>query len=306
MKRFLLTADWHLRGERPRCRMDADWLASQRADIRWVVDTANAQKVPLVIVGDIFHLPRVATEVVNMLIAELARCGQTLILAGNHDLPYHSYSHVEKCSFGTLRQMPAILEMGQGFHGFGDGMVGGPFGLDEPADAPIRFIHRLIFPDEKSRPMGVECGQTAQELLEEFPSQKWIFTGDYHHAFHYENGGRHVVNPGCLNIQAADMIGYSPRVALVDIEKESVEWLNLPAVETLTTDQYLVKAAEKEERMEAFLDAVSTGGAVSLSFADNLEAKIAQAQADPKIGPGVLATARQAISEIMAEVKSEK
>lgn len=305
MIKFLLTADWHLRGERPRCRMDADWVDSQRQDIRWVVSTANDFRVPLVLVGDIFHLPRVATEVVNMLISELALAENPVyILAGNHDLPYHSYDHVEKCSFGTLRQMPNIVEMGPEF--VQGNICGAPFGLDKPAPTLARFVHRLVFPDDKSRPMGVECGQIAEELLAEFPEQTWIFTGDYHHAFHFEQNGRHVVNPGCLNIQAADMIGYSPRVALVDLKRESVEWLNIPAAATITTDQYLVKAAEKEERIEAFLDAVSTGGAVSLSFADNLAAKIQQAKSDPKISPEILQNAERAISEIMAEVKSEK
>ena len=31
--KILITADWHIKGERPICRMEEDWLESQRQTI---------------------------------------------------------------------------------------------------------------------------------------------------------------------------------------------------------------------------------------------------------------------------------
>ena len=266
---------------------------------------ANLRGLPLVLVGDIFHLPRVATEVVNMAIGELRAAFEPVyLLAGNHDLPFHAYEHADKCSFGTLAHVFPEL---QGEHG-PQGVDAAPFGLDKQGTAPIRFIHRLIFPDAKARPFGVEVGQTAEELLAEFPDNKWIFTGDYHLAFHFEMDGRHVVNPGALNVQAADMIDYSPRIAVVDTDAGLVEWVEIPQAESITTDVYLQETAAKDERLGAFLDAVAAGGAVSLSFRDNLEAKLAKgldalgAKADPR----AVAMVPAIVTQILQECKNEK
>lgn len=275
--KLLITADWHIRGTAPRCRTDEDWLESQRLDVAFVVDTAISTGATLCIVGDIFHTPRSSTRSVNMLIAELQRVplGQLFILAGNHDLPYHSYDHVNDSSIGTLLQyFPELNHISNGVMGPVDAY---PFGLDKPGKAPLRFIHRLIFPDNESRPMA-ECGQTAEELAQEFPDNQTIICGDYHHSFTKTfPSGQAVINPGCLNIQAADMIGYLPKVCILDTETGIQEWVNIPQRENTATAEYLVIEKERDERLETFLSTVEAAGAVSLSFRDNLDKRAVKA-----------------------------
>lgn len=269
--KVLFTADWHLRGERPRCRTDLDWLEAQRKDIAFIVEQANQKAKALYIAGDIFHLPRVSTEVVNMALAELAKSTvPVVILAGNHDLPYHSYENVERCSFGTLRRSGFLTEL----NGPDYPICGWAFGLDKDCPSPVRVLHRLVFPNNESRPIeGI--GQTAEEVLAEFPGNRLIVTGDYHHSFVFEGqNGRTLINPGCINIQAADMIGYHPKVVVVDTDTHTCEWLDIPQPEgSVVTDQYLEEVKLRDERIDAFLDAVSSGGGISLSFTDNVHKK---------------------------------
>lgn len=269
IRRFLHTADWHLVGTAPRCRKDADWLDTQRQMIRFLVSTANAHKVPLVACGDIFDKPRVSTATVNMALEELSKAlFGVFILEGNHDLEGHLASSLPTVSLGTLLQVfPRIPQI----DGIQDAQ---PFGLDKPTGAKVAFTHQLVFRDEKSRPPMAK-GLTASELLDQFPDAKWIFTGDYHHAYHFEQGGRHVVNPGCTIIHAADMIGQVAKCALVDIDAGSVEWIEIPDDPANLSDGHLRTEEERVSRIEAFLEKVQgQGEAKILDFAVGLATKM--------------------------------
>lgn len=314
--RFLLTADWHVQGERPRCRRDPDWLLTQQQAIRFVVDLANERECPLFILGDIFNTPRVATPVVVMLGGELLRAKVPVrILAGNHDLPYHRYENVNDCSFGILRQYFQELTP-TNFH-WNDQITAAPFGKDNgDVLAWIAFTHQLVFPDEASRP-GPAVGKTASELCDQFPNARWIFTGDYHHAFDvevlparlegYQDGDPgdlvRVVNPGCLLRQAADMLNYQPKVAIVDTDEGTVEWVDVPdpgelQLEGVVTDDYLREAEVRDEKVSAFIEAIQSRGAVSLSFRENL----LKALDDPTITTGV----REIVLEVLNNTNLEK
>lgn len=266
--KLIVTADWHIRQEAPRCRLDPEWLETQRSGIRAVSRHAARHKVPVIHTGDLFHHPRVATEAVNMVLEELRRGFEYgfYLMAGNHDLPFHSIENLPQSSIGTiLHTYPTpeelnIQQRGQRFDW-------AHFGTDRHHEGEIRLIHRLIWPDAKARPAVIEdVGQTAEELLEEFPENKWILCGDYHHHFHFEKDGRHVVNPGCLNIQAADMIGYTPGCYLVDTDSGLVEFLPIPDEGSLVTDVYLKDAEIREDRMAALAVKLESGEKVSFDF----------------------------------------
>lgn len=269
--KFILTADWHLRMDRPRCRLDEDWLQTQRSHIRKVQELASKWQVPVIHTGDLFHHPRVATEVVNMAIDEIKKFHYGFyLLAGNHDLPYHSVDNIQQSSIGT------VLHMVQTPHTFPwSGFVWAHFGQDKTAELPadIRLLHRLVWPDEATRPSVVDdIGQTAQELMQEFP-ERIICCGDYHHRFVFKSGNRMVINPGCLNIQAADMIGYTPGVYLVDPDPRADDprFLEIPDDGSIVTDAYLRESELREDRMDALVSRLQSGSAVTLDYDTNVD-----------------------------------
>lgn len=278
--KWIITADWHVRGDRPRCRTDVDWIAFQRSCIREVFDLALSQGAEVRVVGDIFHTPRIATEALCVLVEEFTRFhragGTARILAGNHCLPYHSYDLVSQCSFGVLRGLVPELESS-------DRVDAAPFGRDNPTGAEFAFTHRLVFPDKGSIPPGCEA-MVAREVLDQFPS-RFVFTGDYHHAFlaeaqdDWKGHRRFLLNPGCLNRQTVDMADYHPRVAIFDTDAPSelaVQWVDLRTDldPTFVTREHIEMAEERDARIEAFVQRIASSKGITLSFMDNLEARL--------------------------------
>lgn len=268
--RFVLTADWHLREDRPRCRKDENWLGTQKSALNSIFAICDKTKANLYVVGDIFHRSNEFKMVrdVQILADDLERVGLKLYyLCGNHDLKYHSSLNLNSSAIGLLRSSNNCRLIKDN-----------PFeNLDAPNfdemprdDVDYLFLHTLCFPDMKSMPPNVNA-VCAKDLLEEFPKVNWIFTGDYHRNFHYKWKGRHVVNPGCLLRQASDMKDYECGVYYIDTEKEIVDFIRIIDNEELVDDSYIVEQKERDERIDDFVSKLGETKAVSLDFIDNVE-----------------------------------
>lgn len=281
--RVLVTADWHVGGARPRCRLDEDWIGAQETDILAVWKIAEEQRVDSIwILGDLFDTPRVSTEAVNMVLRvfEKAPC-EIRILCGNHDLPYHNFGELERSSIGIVLHKYKMLASDPKVF-----LAAYPFGT-EPEYARLssemqengEFIwatHRLTFPNATFRPVeGI--GYLAQDLLDGCPAARLIMTGDYHHAFDYVGpDGRRVITPGCLNIQDADMADYQPMVFILETAGLFVKKVPLPVQGKVTT-AYLEQEHAAAEMRQSFIAALSSGRISMRTFSAALAEKIAVA-----------------------------
>jgi len=273
MSKFICTADWHLRSDRPRCRLDEDWFAFQEGIVEWIVETANNYNCGIKIIGDIFDTPNVPANVIAMFLRQISKCKEgTQFIAGNHDLPYHSIDNLSNSAIGIVYE--AAQHHSKIYHGMTCGLWL-DFGEKEKGleRTGLVFTHRLVFENSKTIPPNVHA-ITAAELLEEYPNAKWIFTGDNHHAFHYEKKGRHVVNSGCITRQASDFIEYQPIIYYVDTDENIVEAIPIPDTGAMVTDAYIQEANAREDRIGAFVEGVKKNGKISLSFTDNIEAAL--------------------------------
>lgn len=299
--KILLTADWHIRGDRPRCRIDEDWIESQRQDIQAVVDIARREKVDEAwVLGDLFHQPRAATEAVNMVLVglkDLREVCPVYILPGNHDLPYHDYGNLEQSSLGiVLKSFPELRtrEEPRGLT-----IAAAPFGLD-PVDphADVWATHQLTFENDETKP-PMAGGKIAQDLLDEAPGVHIVVTGDYHRGYVYTGAdGRRVITPGCLNIQAADMVDYKPRVYIWDTATDQIDAHYLPINSVVIVTDYLEAEKERDERMDRCLEVATAAASVALSFTDNLKA----AAEGPGVSPGV----KGIINEILDHLNKDR
>lgn len=286
--RAIITADWHIRATRPRCRIDNDWLETQRKALNQIVEISTKKKAPVMVVGDLFHSNSdTSFECIQMVQQMADKLGELYILAGNHDLPYHSSENLDKSAIGVLlnsnnvhlikdyltkwnleQEYPYIISAGN---------------FDEEDDelAEIVFKHVLTIPSE-DKPDFVDC-ETPESLLEKFPNAKWIFTGDYHHNFHYEKKGRHIVNSGCLLRQASDMKDYQCGVYFVDTDEEIVEFIPIIDNEDLIDDSYILQENERNERIESFVDKLRKTKGVSLDFIDNVQNEMKRNDFEPEL-----------------------
>jgi len=282
----IITSDWHLRKDVPvsRPETEEEWADFQFHKIGDMQNYAEDSDLDIYLIGDIYERSQPYMGVIGRLKQQFENFPLSLIkLAGNHDLPYHSWDNMINSGW-FLSPGKDLAKTDRGaFH----------FGTDlKRKKARIVFTHQLVFPDEKSRPY-MAGGKTAQELLDEFPNAVWIFTGDYHKAFHYENNGRHVVNPGCLTRQKASEEDYDTGFYVVDTFKNHVEFVSVGDNVQMNT-QHLQKSKERESRIEAFMEIVESKGKVSLSYKDNLDKKLL----NKKINTGI----RTIITEIRTEL----
>ena len=265
MPKMIITADWHIRATRPRCRIDSDWMDTQRKALIQVMEISEKKKAPIVVVGDIFHSNSDTNfECINM-VQMLAECANGLyILAGNHDLPYHSSENLNKSAIGVLFQSEKIFKIEELSHEFSAGNFD-----EERLSMPYMFIHTLTIPS-KDKPDYIDC-ETPESLLKKYPTAKWIFTGDYHKNFHYEKEGRHVINSGCLLRQASDFKDYQCGVYFVDTDENIVEFIPIIDKEDLIDDSYIMQENERNERIESFVDKLKKTENVSLDFIENAQ-----------------------------------
>lgn len=285
--KILITADWHVKGERPICRLDDNWIESQRKTIAQIREVFECNMCDQIwIVGDLFDAPRCSTEAVNMLVEELLKFpeGSVKVLCGNHDLKDHNYDNLNVCSIGTIKQIfgdiPSNIETYM--KGRSYTVSAKPFGLDEENDSDIVCTHQLTFPDEATR--GIFGGATAEELLARWPKAKFILTGDYHHGFIYkkvpdislndEKYARFVITPGCTNIQKADELDYEPMVVVLDLARLDIQPVYLDPQHENCTRDHIEARERKEEQFEQVVETIKGSVDISLDFDSNLEMQV--------------------------------
>jgi len=272
--KLIISADYHLRETLPRCRKDANWLLSQELILNSIADNANKYDASVCIVGDLFHTPQVPAKIIIMFLNFVSRVKNNVyLLAGNHELSWHSWANVDNCSFGVLNKImqeqktnllsPESIGL---WSNFNEDFTGND-------KTGIRFLHRLVFPSEKDKPPKVDAC-TAEDVVNEFPNEKWIFTGDYHRAFHYKKQGRHLINPGCITRQASDAADYQPSVYFIDTETDEIKLIELPDDINMVTDEHIQQKNDREDRITAFVSLIKNSKGVSLDFADNIEKMI--------------------------------
>ena len=269
-RNFLFSSDQHLTGSKPVARLDLDWNMTQRLALRFLVDTANTHEVPLVFGGDLIDHARIATDIVVMAIQELQNAKHgVFLIAGNHDLEDHATFNIDKGSIGVFLsifpKIPSIPGVQSANH----------FGEDVDDVSPVLFTHQLIFKDEASRP-PMARGLTASDLLAKYPGAQWIFTGDHHAAWHHEEAGRHVVNPGNMIAHNASMIEVEALCALIDLDSTdaTVTWIPIPDDPEMLTRDHLDTKAAKVDRLSGFMERVKEAGGHTLTFKDKLEARM--------------------------------
>jgi DNA repair exonuclease SbcCD nuclease subunit len=266
------------------------WFKTQKMQLEYISDMAHGRHIPIVIGGDIFHRPVISDSYKNMFLDVFA--AQTLfIIAGQHVLENHNLDDVNSTSFGVISKMPNIHYPGSiGMYAHFNEEVSG-------TETGLYFLHRLVFADKKSMP-PTDKAITAEQILDEYPNAKWIFLGDVHNGFHYENKGRHVLMAGSMNRQRSDMIDYKPVIWEVDTSTGKVEPIFIPDDVTVVTDRFV---AERDRKLNSFTgfvklmkDHLKDGQKVTLDYRENVEIAMATTEG---ITEGVIAIAREMMDE---------
>jgi len=294
----IITADWHLRSQKPRCRLDDNWIATQQNALDQIIEYARKRNADVIVVGDIFHSTNETTnEVIGMVqgFAQVLRDfdRSLYILAGNHDLPQHNLDNIHRAAIGLLHKSRNIYRI-QNYPGPQEKnyISAANFGAEDNTNARFVFKHILCFPENEKIPPGAQV-VTPSQLFEQFPKADCIFTGDYHRHFVAKNGGQKLFNPGCILRQTADMLDYQPSVIhFAHNTSESVcyetERLYIVDNDALVTNEYLEREEERVERIEAFIEKVKANGEITFDFLENVKNRLNENKFDDGIKRAIL------------------
>ena len=277
--RYIITADWHLRSQKPRCRLDDNWMETQKNALRQIACHAKEHEADVIVIGDIFHSTNETTNEIIGLVQEFAKeLGENelslYILAGNHDLPQHNIENIHRAAFSILLNSRNIFHVSQIPDAKEKEVYAPDFGLEEHdrlTDAEIVFRHILCFPENEKLPPGAKAVKPS-ELFLQSPNAQCIFTGDYHRQFVYQKNKKILLNPGCLLRQAADMLDYKPAVFLIYFSDDTLTYASLPIIdnEKLVTDEYLETEKLRNYRIEAFIERIKENESVTFDFIENV------------------------------------
>lgn len=263
---YLLTGDWHIREDVPRCRMEtpAEWLLLQLNSIQYLIDLAREKQATILVNGDVFHRAETSPHIVNVVIKLLLSYKDIYITHGNHDLLQRD-SQLEVTSYGTLLEA-GIKTIGSihAFVPYGTEIVAGK----QYGDGPL-FLHQLVFPTKDSMPPGDHDGITAGQLLNKYTSHDVLVTSDNHTSFTYTEKGGIVINPGCLTRQSVKFKDSVPGFYMVmDGLWFDPIWYDNPhdLLPELISDKHIRQAKEKDERTKAYIESVQNIEDISLDY----------------------------------------
>ena len=298
--RYIITADWHLRSTCPRCRLDENWIETQRKALMCIASYAKEYAADVIVIGDIFHSTNETTNEIIGLAQELAITLKEIdkklyILAGNHDLPQHNLDNIYRSAFQILLNSRNVyhikeIEMNDCKFKYNPEKISAvDFGADENYNAEFVFKHALCFPENAKLPPSDKIVKPS-ELFALFNNAKYIFTGDYHRQFVYKKGAKYLLNPGCLIRQAADMIDYAPSVFMIDFSSGKFEYkiCLIPDDEKMITDEYLEKEEMRNGRIDAFIERIKDNEQVTFDFIENVHNLLKTNKIDAEIKKVIL------------------
>lgn len=240
--KYIVTADIHLRSTQPICRTD-DWESFQTQRFRAIFEAAKEHGCNgVVIVGDLFDTPNPSEKILHLVLTTISEFGiMTVVMVGNHDVPYHALQHLGDTKAALLAYHPLVkfIKPDNNFIGVFDGM---------------RLIHQLTFERREDIPPTVKA-HTAVDWLDKF-DEDIILCGDMHRPFKLGNTSddRIVINCGHTACQKVSE-RYESGVWLVDTEEVTAEYLQFPDdLGNVSTDHL----EEKIEKSNRFSNLVST------------------------------------------------
>ena len=259
----ILTADWHLREDKPVCRMDDFW-AAQWEKVDFIKDLQERYDCPVVHAGDLYHHWKPSPYLLSETIEHLPK--QFYTVYGQHDLPQHNLDLAFKCGINTLEAAEALTILPACHWGMSPDKLGVWW---EVAGHKILVWHYLVIERGDILRGFVDHSELPVKILRRLEEYKLIVTGDNHKSFCEEFQGRFLVNPGSLTRQAADQINHIPCVWLW--YGDGVEQIFLPSERDVISRDHIEVQEQRDKRIDAFVSRLDGDWNVGMSFEQNLE-----------------------------------
>lgn len=210
-KYILNMSDIHCRLTVPRSRID-DYWESTKTKLRWLVWTANKYEACICCSGDLLDSAFVGMRLLNELADIFYKCKYKIyVIAGNHDMAHHSQNLITS-PLSMLAKAGAITLLHNVEQ---DGIYGCSWDGPMPeTDAPILMIHKQVW--ERKPPEHILGAVSADTMFSEYPSFRFILSGDNHVPFAIRHGNQLLLNSGTMMRDSKDIREFKPGAFLLD------------------------------------------------------------------------------------------
>ncbi len=272
----IITSDIGLQEGQPICRLD-DYWAAQGYKLAWLKALQEEYDVPILDAGDLFEHWKPSPYLLKWALENLP--DGIITIPGNHDLPAHNLDLYEKSGLAVLEAAGKIEVLKQDdvkdmnhevfVYSFPWGME--TTGLSEsrrPDVCHVALVHTMTYIG-RSYPGCKDPG--ALQLLKKMEGFDLIIVGHNHQHFMVNYKDRKLISPGSLTRTTADQIDYQPNVFLWYADTNDIVPVPVPIEKGVISREHIDSAAQKDERIEAFVSRLSDEMEIGLSFEQNLE-----------------------------------
>lgn len=281
--KLILLSDLHLLWDKPKARLD-DARATQLNKLEYVLEWADAYKCVVLQAGDFFDSAR-SFRVLDQTIRLLNKYRQVKIytIYGQHDTYLYNEESRSYTSLGILAAAGLVEILGStcwhiGDKGKGVAVWGTSYGANIPKvegwqlNVKVLVIHKEI----SNGPIwaGERDYTEAAKFLELYKEYDLILCGDAHQKFLHKKGKRVICNTGPLLRREAsiEMMEHKPGFWVYETENCSTKWVEIPhkPADEVLSREHIEDKQEANEMLQAFIQAIKTGGQKGLSLQDNL------------------------------------
>jgi predicted phosphodiesterase len=266
----------------PPCRLDSHWEA-QWDKVKQINDLMEEYGCDCIMAGDLFEHWKTSPQLLNRCLSDLPggefNHHQLRTVIGNHDMPQHNLSNMDKSGFQTLSEAKKISVLKGNHWGFNEEETE----IDTlfTTGPQIVIAHMMVWQGKLPWPGCTD--PEADEVFDIFPEADLIITGHNHKTFTAEKGKRLLINPGSLTRHKADQVNHKPCVFLWSALTNTFKIHYLKTKKNVISREHIDIKKNKKAREEAFIEKLKNGWDVSLSFKDNLEIAFQKNKVSDKI-----------------------
>lgn len=265
----ILSADWHIRLDKPVCRLD-DFLVAQSIKVKFILSLARKYKAKILLAGDLSHRPFWGDRLLNYFIDILKDFQDVDIymVCGQHDLPNHRLDKWKEGGVGVLSKNGHVKVLTEKFQNIQ------PFSYGEEikdTGSEIVLLHAMIIKSQKEKLWYDQKADHAKRVMRKLPTAKLILSGDNHQSFVVEHEGQVLVNSGSISRSNANQIDHKPSVYLWYAEDNTVERVFLPFDKDVIDRSHIDITKKRDTRIESFVNRLDESYDIDFNFEKNLE-----------------------------------
>lgn len=288
----ILCSDVHFSQRAPVARSaEPDWFLSMRKPWEGIKELQESLGgfPPVVIAGDIFDSWKASSELINFVIDTLPK--NTYAIPGQHDLPDHAYSHLDRTPYKTLMlagaiknipsggvscvevEVPSVRKsIGLNLHGFAWNEEIRENAFDKSEDVlDLAVIHEYVWMSEATSYPGASEEHHLGAFRSKIDTYDAAIFGDNHKGFLIHPEGvrcNSILNNGTFYRRKRDEIEYSPQIGILRSDG-FIESVELDCSEDVFLEKSLFERT-KEMAGESMKDA-SLGSDLSSLSLDSLD-----------------------------------